>query len=89
MVEALLSLASGRLDQQRFGETLECSGRVLEIDPCCQEAYRLAMKSYLESGRAEEVLRLFQQARQLLARELELEPSIELIELQQRALLNL
>lgn len=89
MVEALLSLAAGRMDQQRYSEALECASRVLEIDPCCQEAYRLAMKSYLESGRAEEVVRLFQQARQMLARELELEPSIELIELQQRALLNL
>lgn len=89
MVEGLLFLAQGRQRQQRHSEALEVALRVLELDSCCQEAYRLVMRSYLDGGRPEEAVRSYQQARLLLASELAMEPSIELMELHQRALLSL
>ena len=89
MVESWLYLANGRQRQLRHGEAIETALRALEVDSCCQEAYRLLMRSYLETSRPEEAVRSFQQARSVLNTELRMEPSIELMELHQRALLSL
>jgi len=89
MLDALLYLASGRQSQERHSEAVEVALRVLDLDPCCQEAYRLVMRSYLEGGRPEEAVRSFHSARQILKNDLDMEPSIELMELHQRALLSL
>ncbi len=87
--DSLLFLAEERIKQTRHFEAIELALRALELDPCCQEACRLLMRGYLETGRAEEAVRAFQQVRHWIARELEMEPSLELLELHQRALLSL
>lgn len=89
MVEAARRLGRWSESQGRLAEALECAQRVLEIDPCCQQAHLLAMSAHLGQGRPENALRQFEVCTKVLARELGMEPAISLLEARQRALLSL
>ncbi|MGE0490381.1 MAG: response regulator [Vulcanimicrobiota bacterium] len=80
----------GWLEEQRRGDELgEFSRWMLEVDPCSQQAHVSLMRSLLLEERPEEAVRHFERARLTLARELAMEPSIELLREHQRALLSL
>ncbi|GMU53381.1 MAG: hypothetical protein AMXMBFR33_25270 [Candidatus Xenobia bacterium] len=90
--ELLLELASftARLGGERSrAEALELARRVLEVDPCYQEAHLLAMQLFLDSSRPQEAVRQFEQCKRALRQGLGMEPSIEVMEIHQRALLSL
>jgi len=89
VMAVLLELARSCLEERLAAEAAEHAGRILEIDPCHQQAHLLLMRGYLAAGRAEEAVRQFERAQRLLKTELEMEPSLELLELHQRALLSL
>lgn len=101
MIQALLRLAGLVLEQHlalsggHRTESLLCSEaqevcqRVLELDPCSQEAYRLAMLAFLESGRPQDAIRLYERCVKVLNREMKAEPSIPVLELYTRARLSL
>lgn len=89
LVEALLQLSQLCLLQEQLLEALEHSHRLLEMDPCCQNACLTAMRSYLRLGRAEEAVRMFERIRRSLQEELGIEPVTALIEQRERALLSL
>jgi DNA-binding SARP family transcriptional activator len=74
--------------QQRAAESLEYANRLLELDKTCQEGHLAAMKAHLWLGRPEAAIRQFEVCKKLLARELQLEPSIALLEAHQRTLLS-
>ncbi|MFN8612961.1 MAG: response regulator [Vulcanimicrobiota bacterium] len=78
-----------RASEERAAETLEYAQKLLELDNCSQEAYLAAMRALLWQGRPEWALRTFESACKNLRKELGLEPSLALIELQQRARLSL
>lgn len=89
LVESLTSLSSTCLQLEQNLEALEHSHRLLELDPCCQNAAMVAMKAYLGLNRAEEAVRMFERVRRALWEELAMEPSLPLLELRQRALLSM
>lgn len=93
-LEHLLLQTFGRLcvwlEEQRRGDELgEFSRWMLEVDPCSQQAHVYLMRSLLLEERPEEAVRHFERARLTLARELAMEPSIDLLREHQRALLSL
>lgn len=85
MAEGLWKLAAA-LEPREAVEQLQ---RLLEIDPCHQDAYRMSMQHYLAAGRPEEAVRVYKRCEKMLAQELQMEPSIDLVELYQRARLSL
>jgi len=87
--EALRRLCHQCLSQNQTAEVLDYGRRLLEVDPCCQEAYLLLMRANLALGRAEAAVRLFERCARALRQELAMEPSIELVEMHQRAILSL
>lgn len=87
--KCLLALLEALTQQQRAAELLEYATRLLELDSLCQEAHLAAMRAHLWQGRPEASIRQFELCKKVLARELRLEPSIALLEAQQRALLSI
>ncbi len=85
MTEGLWKLAS-LLEPREAVEQLQ---RLLEIDPCHQDAYRLSMQHLVAAGRPEEAVRLYKRCEKMLAQELQMEPSLDLMELYQRARLSI
>ncbi len=70
-------------------EDAELVGRLLELDPCHQGAYALQMRAHLQSGRNDLAVKAYERCERALRRELNLEPNLELLELRERARLNL
>ncbi|MEW6280611.1 MAG: BTAD domain-containing putative transcriptional regulator, partial [Candidatus Eremiobacterota bacterium] len=89
MLDALQRLVSGLVARQRWSEVLEYSQRLLELEPCSQEACLAIMKSHLAQGHPEQAIRQFEGFSALLKKELALEPSSTLLEMRQRALLSI
>jgi DNA-binding SARP family transcriptional activator len=56
---------------------LACAGRVLELDPIREEVHREVIRLYLRAGRRGDALRQYQTCRELLARELGVDPMPE------------
>lgn len=81
---ALLHLLGVAVAEERYDEVLELAGRLLELDPCCQEAYACAMRAHVARGRPEEAVRLFEQCRARLEEDLGLAPGPELVGLRER-----
>ena len=88
ILNCLRSLLAALTSQQRAAESLEYANRLLELDKYCQEGHLAAMKAHLWLGRPEAAIRQFELCKKLLARELQLEPSIALLEAHQRTLLS-
>ncbi|MFN8612982.1 MAG: response regulator [Vulcanimicrobiota bacterium] len=89
LVEALLQLSELCLQGGQHLEALAHSHRLLEVDPCCQQACLAAMKAYIGLSRSEEAIRIFDRVTRSLREELAMEPSTVLLEWRQRALLSL
>ncbi|MBI3925846.1 MAG: hypothetical protein HY319_09925, partial [Armatimonadetes bacterium] len=89
VLDALVRLVELTSRLERHGETLEYGRRVLELDACCQQAHLAVMRALMAVGRPEEAVRQFDQCRKVLAREMKMEPSIEMLEVHQRALLSI
>lgn len=89
VLEALNRMCQLAEETQNHDQVLECSTRILQLDRCNQEAYRLGMQAYLNSGRPEQAVRLFERGSRVLKSELEMEPSIELLSLYHRAKLSI
>lgn len=91
VVRAHLHLAEEALRQkgERSQEALEDALRALELQPCCQDAYRLAMEAQLALAQPVEVIRLYEKCQKVMARELQVEPGIPLLEMYHRARLLL
>ncbi|MBN9418270.1 hypothetical protein ABS71_09775 [bacterium SCN 62-11] len=89
VLESLNRLCQLAEESQNHDQVLECSTRILQLDRCNQEAYRLGMQAYLASGRPEQAVRLFERGQRVLKTELEMEPSIELLSLYHRAKLSI
>jgi DNA-binding SARP family transcriptional activator len=82
-------LADFGLKGQAYREALQFAQRSLDLDPCCQESHLVCMRSYLGLGRPEQAVRQFEVCQRTLATELQMEPSLDLLEAHQRSLLSL
>lgn len=92
MCQALCRLAELLMAKQAavsLAEALEVGRRVLEIDPCYQDAYALMMRAELARNHPLEAMKLYDRAQKTLARELQVEPSVDLLRLQTEARLQL
>lgn len=87
-IQALSQVANRELEMQRPQRALEAADRLVEISPCEEESYRLAMRAALMLGRHTQAVRLFETCKKTLRKELSMEPSIELLRLHQEALLG-
>lgn len=88
MIKALHQLAVSQLEKQPE-RALEAAQRALSLDPCQQGAQLNAMRAHMRLGQPEKALRDFDRFTQLLRRELDVEPTTELLECYQRARLAL
>ena len=87
VVRTLQKLIDVFTAQNRWAEVIEYSQRWLQLDNCSQEAHLAVMRAHLQSGRPEAAIRQFETCKRVLKRELDLEPSIPILEAHQRALL--
>ncbi|UCG23836.1 MAG: bacterial transcriptional activator domain-containing protein [Chloroflexota bacterium] len=79
---ALYLIGAGRLarlllDVGDLLETINWSQKVLVVDPCWEEAYRLLMRAHMANGNRPLAVRAYRQCRQALAYELGIEPMNE------------
>jgi len=72
---ACLDLARLQLESRQYNEALENCHRVLNEDPCLEEAHRLAMKIYAAQGNRAAITRQFEYCRQILHQEINVPPS--------------
>lgn len=92
MTRALCRLAELLLEKKTelsLAEALEIGQRILELDVCCQEAYGLMMRVHMESHNPLEAVKLYERAQKALARELQVEPSLDLFRLHTEARMQL
>ncbi|MEW6284058.1 MAG: bacterial transcriptional activator domain-containing protein, partial [Candidatus Eremiobacterota bacterium] len=88
-LEAMGFLGQHLLKTGRPREALEQAVRLLEVDPCRQEAHLCATQAYLAMRQYADAVRQFETCRRILRRELGMEPSLEMLEAYQRARLSL
>lgn len=86
---ALSELHAHYLQRGMPGEALESARRLLEVDPLSQEGWLMVMQAQMALGRPEEAVRGFESCRRMLQKELEMEPSLELLQVYHRARLSL
>src|SRR5690606_6638080 len=72
---ACLDLARLQLESRQYNAALENCHRVLNEDPCLEEAHRLAMKIYAAQGNRAAITRQFEYCRQILHQEINVPPS--------------
>ncbi|MBI3930311.1 MAG: response regulator [Armatimonadetes bacterium] len=85
VLDVLGRLAAETERRGQHQEALEHSQRVLDLDPCCQEAHLIRMRAFLALRRPEEAVRQFQHCRDVLNEELDMEPAPPLVNLYQQA----
>jgi LuxR family maltose regulon positive regulatory protein len=70
-------LARLLLDEGELIEAIDWSQRVLAVDNCWEEAYRLLMRAHVANGNRPLAIRTYHQCQEALANELGLEPMAE------------
>ncbi len=79
--EGLVTLAGLHLEQERFADAFECVHQVLLIDPWNEDAVLIGMRTYLRLGSAPHALRLYNQIKTTLEKELQILPRKDLQQL--------
>jgi DNA-binding SARP family transcriptional activator/tetratricopeptide (TPR) repeat protein len=79
--EVAQALAKHALAEQRTADALALCHEMIDYDPCDEPAREIAIRAYLESGDRAAALRHFRQYRDVLAAELQCEPSDALAKL--------
>jgi DNA-binding SARP family transcriptional activator len=74
-LDMLGKLAANAFAHHGYSECNALCQRLLESDPCQEEAYRLLIRSHLASGQPARAQRWYEICGQVLKRELDLEPS--------------
>ncbi|MFA5507629.1 MAG: bacterial transcriptional activator domain-containing protein [Vulcanimicrobiota bacterium] len=87
-LECLLFLVDALLLSESWEEALDFSRQGINRDSLSQRLAEGAMLSLVKLGRSPEALRLFDEVAERLQKEFEIEPSIEMLRMQQMARLN-
>lgn len=77
-------LARLLLEQGSELEAINWSQKVIAVDPCWEDAYRLLMRTYMAGGNRPLAVRAYEQCRRTLAEDLGIEPMAETNRLYQR-----
>ena len=80
-VDSFLSLAGLYFEADQADDALQCCQRILEKDPCLEEAHRITMRIYASLGNRAKVARQYAQCQQALQEELAAPPSPQTVEL--------
>jgi DNA-binding response OmpR family regulator len=89
LVARFCDLAEIRLDQALPELALEAAQRVLGKEPFSNRALMSRLRAYIALGRHEEAVRVFERVEPRMKRELDIEPSIELVKIYNQAKLGL
>ena len=73
-LKTLARLADAYFDLADFEQALSCALRLLAVDPCREDAHRMAMRSYIRMGARAQALRQYQLCRTILAEEFDAVP---------------
>ncbi len=76
-VDSLLKLASLEMETRQYESALNCVQRLLTLDPCLEEAHRLAMLIHAAMGNRAGVIRQYELCRQALQQEFNTAPSVQ------------
>lgn len=87
--ELLSRFIEWTLQKHRYSNTLDYALRLLDIDPSSETTHLAIMKAWVGLGKPAEALEQFEEAEKLLREEYGTEPSIDMLEYRQRALLAL
>lgn len=82
-IESALMVAQLQLNQKEYSATLESVQRILEADPCQEDAHRLAMRVYGALGNRAAIARQYAQCEQALLTEIDASPSLQTADLYQ------
>lgn len=82
-MESALVVAQLQLNQKDYSAALESVQRILEIDPCQEDAHRLAMRIYGALGNRAAIARQYAQCEQALLTEIDASPSSQTADLYQ------
>lgn len=74
-IECALAFGQLQVDQQAYGAALENVERILQADPCQEDAHRLAMRVYAALGNRAAVARQYAQCERALLTEIDAPPS--------------
>jgi DNA-binding SARP family transcriptional activator len=78
-VDALDRVSRMQLSAGRIDECIATAQRMLDVDPCREDAHRLLMRCYVDQGRLHQALRQFELCRRVLDTTLGVAPSPETI----------
>lgn len=70
----LMRLADASYAAQRYAESLDYAQRLLQCDPCREDAHRLAMRCYVQVGERAQAFRQYHLCQQLLRQEFDAVP---------------
>ena len=79
--KAVLEIAEIYFESGKMEEAINYSHRLLLVDSCQEDAYRLAMRSYAKKGDRAGIARQYKHCKEMLSRELDTSPSFETEEL--------
>lgn len=88
VIHALARVAGNALQTNQTQRALEAGRQLIEITPCEEYGYKLAMQALIALGRHAQAVKLFGDCEKTLRAELDMEPTIELIRLHQMALMG-
>jgi two-component SAPR family response regulator len=74
-LHALEESARIHLEAREYDRTLAAGDRILKADPCREEAYRLKMMAFAALGSRADIHRQYERCREVLAEEMNAEPS--------------
>jgi DNA-binding SARP family transcriptional activator len=74
-LHALEKLCEQLTDERRFGPAVEAGLAAVSSEPLRESAHRVLIRAYLEEGNLGEAIRQYQACRQVLRRELDVDPS--------------
>lgn len=82
---AFTELSVHALEMGNAERALECASRAVEIDPYCENAHQVVMRAHTRLGRPDRAIRHFERCQRKLRDDLDVEPSIALVEESLRA----
>jgi DNA-binding SARP family transcriptional activator len=80
-LNTLARLADAHFELADYEQALSCAGRLIAIDPCREDAHRMAMRAYIRMGARAQALRQYQLCRTILADEFDAVPEPATMEL--------
>jgi DNA-binding SARP family transcriptional activator len=75
LIQVCDRLSQIHFEREEFRLAIPYCERMLEIDPCLEEAYRMLMVCYARGGKRNLAIRQFEKCKRTLHRELSIEPS--------------